>query len=396
MDSPQGQKQFECEHCQAAIVVPIDLPPTSAPCPVCQQVTTSPSLDQPIPRNQGGASDPAKNVSERNSGDLNYASYEEKKGGAGLLWSLAALTFLGLLVGGVVIFQKSKGVESSKNGNTEENISPSTPGGDPSFTGVEDQALAVLKNFLMARTIEEKAKYVIGKEATIPDMKVFYGSGSLPKEDLRADFFSEWPMDDSDTGRGIFLIEFDRPKQFRLGELFSPITDLKTHLTLKDPDLQTRSRAFRQNFEMEASRARVFLKKTGNELLIDWHTYVQTKDRLFRDFIEYPVAGRKGTFRLGISEDVSTILKGDPGSRSYRLTDPAHIEEDIAIVPVKRDSQVGKVLEKLAWTDIVGGRLTSLGVTVVLQWSSDATPVLVVSKVICWEFLGVGGDPSNL
>lgn len=397
MDTPQGQRQFECEHCQAAILVPIDLPPTSAPCPVCQQITTSPALSQPVAQVARPAVNPERPKNhEKRPDHRDYASDVEKGSGAGLLWGLAALTFLGLLAGGFFLFQKSKGNPPPNNGIGGDSEIPMTTNAPPQFTGVEEQALDVLKNFLSASTIEEKAKYVIGKETILPDMRAYYGSGSLPKEELRADFFSEWPMDKSDTDRGIYLIEFDRPKQFKLGELFSPITDLKTHLTLKEPDLQTKSRAFRQNFEMEANRARVFLKKTGDELLIDWHTYVQTKDRLFRDFIDYPVAGRKGTFRVSLGEDVSTILQGDPGVRCYRLVDPAHFEEDIAIIPIKRDSQPGKEFEKLAWTDVVGQGPAGSGATVVLQWTTDPTPVLQVNEVICWEFLGVGGDPSNL
>jgi len=46
MEIPPGQRKFECEHCQAEILVPIDLPPTTAPCPVCQEITTSPGPEE--------------------------------------------------------------------------------------------------------------------------------------------------------------------------------------------------------------------------------------------------------------------------------------------------------------------------------------------------------------
>jgi len=312
---------------------------------------------------------------------------DRKEGGAGLLWGLATLVFLALLAGGFFLFKGAKvePVESS----TE------TPMDRPASGRVDEKALDVLNRFLSASSLEEKAKYVIGKEETIPDMREFYGGGDLAESELKADFFSEWAMESSDTDRGIYLLEFNQPKQFKLRSLFVPITDLMTHFTFKEPDAQLRSKALRANFEMEAVRVHAYLKRIDHELLIDWHTYVQTKNRTFRDFIDYPVAGRKGTFRIGMSEEASSLYE-EEGIRNYRITDPAYAGEDIAVVSVRRDSRIGKILEELAWTDILGKGPARKGATLVLQWSEEANPTLQISNIICWEFLGVGGDPSNL
>ena len=397
MESLQGQKQFECEHCQAAIVVPADLPPTSAPCPICQQVTTSPPIGEPTPsRVEQNAVSPAAVVEENENeiSDLPARREEqgtEDKGGSGLLWIIAALAFLLLLAGGLFLLKKTMGKPSEAGVTVPEPISDDTS----TVVNVEKEGLDVLNKFLSATTIEERAKFVIGKEDTLAAMREQYGTGELPKSELKPEFFSEWGMDTHDVERGIYLLQYDRPKQFRLSTLFTPVADLRTQYSLRKPDTNLRTKAIRANFEVEAERAQVYLKRVNNELLIDWYTFIQTKNRMFRDFIEYPVAGRKGVFRLGLSEEASSLYE-DEGVRNYRLVDPAHNSEDIAAISVKKNSEVGRILEELAWTDIAGKEPVFKGATMELQWSTDTKPQLQISKVICWEFLGVGGDPSNL
>lgn len=394
MEIPPGQKQFNCEHCQAAILVPVDLPPTSAPCPVCQQITTSPGPEaapSPTPP------EPTDREQVRPEPVEQAPAYQEKAGGggAGILWGLAVLTFVGLLAGGYYLFQEHR-VKSGEGVVNPLDAPTTRTAARPTFDGVEKEALTLLEGFLDAKTPEEKARFVINGEEALPEMKAYYGGGGIEKDNIRADYFSEWAMDTTDTDRGIFLLEYDRPKQFKMSELFSPVTDIKTHLTLEEPDLQTKSLAMRENFEMEAERARIFLKQKDGKLLLDWHTYVQTKDRTFRDFINFPVAGRKKVFRLFIAEEVGTILRGDPALREYRLVDPAHSREDVAKVFVERKTEVGKILEELAWTDVIGKAPHGKSITLELEWSNEPEPKLKIPRIICWEFLGVGGDPSNL
>ncbi len=403
MEIPPGQKKFECEHCHAPIFVPIDLPATSAPCPICQAITTSPALEAAPIQAEPQAVERVEVAPIKDDRPSEYegdVDSDRKKGGSGLLWGLAGLTFLALLLGGLFLFKKFRVQDP-------EPVTPVVASDQKDIeladlvvsSGVEKEALTILEKFFSATTVEEKAQYVIGKEKTISDMRVIYQGDTIEKDDLKADFFSEWEMDSVDTERGIYLLEFELPKQFRLGQLFGPIADLETRLSLEAPDMQTRSKSLRENFEMEAVRAMVFLKKIDDELLIDWHTYVQTKNRMFRNFVNYPVSGRKGTFRVIIMEDVSTVYGDDTSTRKYRFEDPAHKNEDSAVIEVERDSDMGKILEELAWTDIPGkaaGAKPRKGATVVLEWSKDPSPVLSLTEILCWEFLGVGGDPSNL
>ena len=42
---PSDKKQFLCTHCSGKVLVPKDLPPTTAPCPYCGGTITSPAGD---------------------------------------------------------------------------------------------------------------------------------------------------------------------------------------------------------------------------------------------------------------------------------------------------------------------------------------------------------------
>jgi len=228
-------------------------------------------------------------------------------------------------------------------------------------------------------------------------MKAFYKGDVIVAEDLRPDFFTETLMEQSDQERGIKLLQFERPSQVKLGS-FPPIFDVEVGTGLAEADIQTRFRSQQQFLEMEAIRAQVFLKKVEGEFLVDWETYIQTKNRTLRDFVGNPDSGKTETFRILLTEDISTTYEKNQSLRNYRLSDPTHYKEDWAIVTVQRDSKIGKLLEKYAWTDVSGKspNNTNSSATVRLRWSNDQIPVLELAEVICWEFLGVGGDPSNL
>ncbi|MCX6878304.1 MAG: hypothetical protein NTW21_31500 [Verrucomicrobia bacterium] len=50
MPEPNPQREFQCVHCSGRIEIPIDLPPTTGPCPYCGEEITSPALDTDPPR----------------------------------------------------------------------------------------------------------------------------------------------------------------------------------------------------------------------------------------------------------------------------------------------------------------------------------------------------------
>ena len=88
--------------------------------------------------------------------------------------------------------------------------------------------------------------------------------------------------------------------------------------------------------------------------------------------------------------------KGKPvaGTRTYRMADPANTG-DTARVNVKVDSEIGRALSLINWRGTKENRPITRTATVELKWSGDAAaPELEISRFICWEFLGLGGQET--
>ncbi|MEJ6580083.1 MAG: hypothetical protein QNL33_11695 [Akkermansiaceae bacterium] len=245
--------------------------------------------------------------------------------------------------------------------------------------------------FNLPPTAEEKSKYVINGELKNDDRE-----GIPPIEKVPADYFSEIEINRSDRNRGIYLMEYYRPRQFKMSEFFTPITKFEVRLNVEEPDSFARAQALQENHEMEAIRARAYFKRENDALLFDWSTFVQTKERMLRSFVRFPIAGKKQLFRVGVSEDATSLFEADASMRAYRISDIAHLSDDVVVVKVAKNSEPGRILESLAWTDQPGTVPFGRSATIELEWSSGAELKLSISRVICWEFPGVGGNPSNL
>ena len=409
MSVAPGQRQFQCEHCQGLITIPANLPPTTAPCPMCGQSTTSPGpeqapLGQQAPVQQAPVQQAEPTPSPEIKPEPEVLGQKGEGRGAGLLWGLAGVALLGLLAGGYYMVTKMQ-IAPASGGGLPGTTSTMSDGSGPSPQELSETqkiraenkaATEALDNFLAARTAEDRAKWVIGGEGKVEQIRNFYGRDKYEFENLKSENFAIFPMGEVDRARGIMMMDYVRPRQFKLEDFFRPIATMELQLKVETPGIHIWSGALEDSFQMEAQRVRVFLKKVDGKYLIDWDTLVQTQFRLLRDFANNPIAGNEGEFRVFIVEDVTSTLKKSDVSRVYRIADPAHSLEDQVTVEINRDSEVGQILEEIAWTDKEGlgpdnGRLATLR----LSWSSDTKPVIQIEEFICWEFLGVGGERGN-
>ncbi len=378
------------------ITIPANLPPTTAPCPMCGASTTSPE-PEPAPR-----SVPARAVEVTDQVSTAPVA-PEKKGGTGLLWGVAGLGFVGLIAGGFFLMTKFR-VDPVQGPDTS-GLNPPTGGeGGVAQTRPQkvvnlsdlEEAKGVLRGFFAAKTAEEKSKYIIDGASRIGDLRSFYSSEYYAKNTLEADNFNAFPMDARDEERGIFLMDYHRPKQFELAEFFRPIATLELQMEVEKPSLNIWTGALVANFEMEGQRARAFFKKINGAYKLDWDSLVQTQFRLFREFGDYPNPGASGVFRVFMIEDVTTTIQKDPDVRVYRVIDAGHIEDDQVTVAVENSSAVGHLLTPFNWTDQPGKKVEGTTATVRMSWTNEPEPKLVIDEIICWEFLNIGGDPSNL
>jgi hypothetical protein len=249
---------------------------------------------------------------------------------------------------------------------------------------------------LRARSPEEKAGYVLGGEGMEGAMSEFYlGTQSIDDSETPIDAFNHFDLDIADKKRGIFLMQYERPAQYEMGKFFRPIASLQIQHKLEEPDLLLSVFAAHQNFELESVRVMAFFKKVDNKLLLDWEVYAQTKYRSLRHFRDHPQPGVSRDFRVMVSEALPGAGDADLSTfRIFRFADPAH-SEDRVDVPVEMAGLPGQILSELAWINLPDREAQRRYATLTLAWSEDSPPRMTLQKVICWEFLGLGGVAGN-
>jgi hypothetical protein len=262
--------------------------------------------------------------------------------------------------------------------------------------GWKESSSKVLGDFLRAGTVEQKARFVIGGEARIEDMRAFYGEAiDLSEAETPIDLFSHFDLDIADKKRGLFLMQYERPAHFDMTEFFRPVAPLEVQHKIEPPGLLLSAFATPENFAMDPMRVMAFFKEQDGKLLLDWDVYAQTKYRALRHFTNHPQAGRCQAFRVMVREELPASTGLDVTQhRFFRFSDPAHVQ-DFAQVPVPVESMPGRVLADIAWINIPGRQAQDRYATVELAWTQEEDPRLFLKKVICWEFLGLGGVEGN-
>jgi hypothetical protein len=267
---------------------------------------------------------------------------------------------------------------------------------DPNYTriGWQKDAYRLLSDFLAAKKAGEKLPFILNAETLAPRVRDFYGSETIDDSDTPAGAFSVYELSEEDRKRGLFMMTYDQPPQFDMREFFRPLASLEVQYGIDEADILLSTVARAGNFAMEPLRVHAFFKKTPEGLKLDWEIFAQTKYRTFRNFTELPEPGHSGEFRVFIVEDVPDSKAG-PGTRTYRLSDPAHTE-DAARVNVKEDSEIGRHLSQLNWLGTKDGNPLTRTATVELAWiANGGSPQLELRHFICWEFLGLGGEEKK-
>lgn len=258
--------------------------------------------------------------------------------------------------------------------------------------GWESEAREVLRRFLEARSINGKAAYSIRGSELLPEMEAFYASRVIDDSDTPAHAFSVYPLSLEDRTRGIFMLTYERPPMLDMSELFAPIAPMEVEYQLEAPSLLLSTAADSSNFLAEPLKVYAIFKRGPEGLRVDWETFVQTKYRTLRRFLDVPEPGKSGVFRVTIQETVPGNRRVPAGHRTYLVADPAHHREDLARIDVAVDSEIGRALSLLNWRSTGNARVDPRTATLELAWTREDVPKLETSRFICWEFLGVGGE----
>lgn len=260
--------------------------------------------------------------------------------------------------------------------------------------GWQKDAYQVLRGYMAAKASDEKLPFVLNAAGLKPRIDDFYGGGAILDSDTPADAFSIYELSEEDRKRGLFMMIYDQPPQFDMKEFFRPLASLEVQYGVEEADLLLSTLARVGNFAMEPLRVHAFFKRTPEGLKLDWEIFAQTKYRTFQNFVELPEVGQSGVFRVFIVEDVPEKGRAVAGTRTYRLADPANTG-DIARVNVKIDSETGRALSIINWRGTKENHPITRTATIELKWAGESNaPELEVSRFICWEFLGLGGQET--
>ncbi len=262
-------------------------------------------------------------------------------------------------------------------------------------SGWKKDAYQVLASYMAGTSSQEKLPHILNADALATRIEDFYGGGVINDSDTPAAAFSIYELSAEDHKRGLFMMTFDQPPQFDMKEFFRPLASLEVQYGIDEADLLLSTLARFDNFTMEPIRVHAFFKRTPQGLKLDWEIFAQTKYRTLQSFVELPEDGQTGVFRVFIVEDVPDKAHLEAGTRTYRIADPANTS-DSARVNVKVDSETGRALSVINWRGTKESRPITRTATVELTWASENnSPDLQISRFICWEFLGLGGEESS-
>lgn len=480
------QKEFRCKHCDGKIVVPLNLPPTTGPCPRCGGVITSPGNDLPVvppvatqipappihvpppvavplqaiatpptiipappppvapappkehapdpvqaapppppvlravipmpqsvstPEPDLASTDPPVPVQETAAPKVELPpqkesrkSKKEKKPleetldskpvSSGLIPAMVVLFILFLAGLGVVFYVKETGGIAAPV--TPKPAAVDHVAKDLAYirTGWKKDAYDVLGNYLAATDSKGKLPFVLNAPELESKIHDFYGGGVIVDSDTPAEAFSVYELSEEDRKRGLFMMIYDQPPQFEMKEFFRPLASLEVQYGVDQADLLLSTLARVGNFAMEPLRVHAFFKRTPEGLKIDWEIFAQTKYRTFQNFTELPELGQKAVFRVFIVEDVPDKGRAVPGTGTYRMADPANTS-DAARTNVRIDSEIGRALSIINWRGTDDNKPITRTATVELTWAGEeAAPELEISRFVCWEFVGLGGEET--
>ncbi len=415
LEIPTKQREFLCEHCEGKIAVPHDLPPTTGPCPYCSETITSPGSDVPSPsvvnpephltvegikesppplEIHASASavvadrivekpelDPPESPKSKQS-ENQAASQVPKERRSGLVSWMLGLLLLTLLGAGIAYFALKKlgqNVDPPKSISIRNDVAVKEA--DYTRSGWQKDAYRLLHGYLAAKSTAEKLPFILRAGDLEKKIEDFYSGGTINDLDTPADSFSINELTEEDRKRGLFMMIYNQPP-------FSPegLDGLEKANALPKKIAAVGTSA------IEPLRVHAFFKRTPQGLKLDWEIFAQSKYRTLRKFVERPAAGQTGVFRVLMAEDVAAAHPSAAGTRAYQIVDPAH-STDVARVKVKVDSDAGHALSLVQWSGGEGNRPITRTTTLELRWSSESkTPELEISRLVCWEFLGLGGQ----
>jgi len=229
-------------------------------------------------------------------------------------------------------------------------------------SGWKSDASEVLRGFLAAQSLEERSSYVLDTDTVKASMRALQRRGIEPWQGLTPDDFKHIDLSEADRRKGIFLM---------LRE------------TTADAPGAT------------ADRCYAFFKRTEGGLKLDFEVFAQTTGRLFHQFVDRPQPGFAQVFRVFITEDPAPREPETQNHQTYFVAGLSNFSTATRI-RVTNVSPVGRILGAANFKSEDGSRRVMRNATVELRWTDQPeNSTIELSRFICWEFLGLGGEPLD-
>lgn len=227
-------------------------------------------------------------------------------------------------------------------------------------SGWKTEAGEVLARFMAATNLEDRLALVINPERVASQLRALQRQEATPWQNLSPDDFKHVDLSDADRRKGIFLMLREAPGD--------------------DPSTT-------------ADRSYAFFKRTDDGLKLDFEVFSQTTGQAFPQFIERPQPGVSRIFRVFITEDPTPRDATNANSSSYFVAGLANMSTATRI-RITTGSPVGRILAAADFNSEDGTRRVMRNATVELRWTDQPNHSAVeLSRFICWEFLGLGGEP---
>jgi hypothetical protein len=226
-------------------------------------------------------------------------------------------------------------------------------------TGWKIEASDVLRGFMAAESADERSAYVLESARASSSMRAMQ-QDPLPWGGLEVQDFKHIDLSEADRRKGIFLMLRETPVD---------------------------------GLPEKSSRSYAFFKRTENGLKLDFEILSQTTGKAFQRFIERPQSGVSRIFRVFIAEDPNPRDAETKIFNSYFIAGLSDFSAATR-VRVTSESPVGKILAAADFTSEDGSRRIMRNATVELRWTDQPeNSAIELSRFICWEFLGLGGEP---
>lgn len=252
-----------------------------------------------------------------------------------------------------------------------------------------EEARKTLHQFLTAETPEDRIPLVLAP-ASVAD-KIVQDPIDQP-EPLSAELFTALPLTEGMRKDGLFALYYERPGYSGLHYLLRPMVTREVEIAYQAPSIwdQFAKLTANQNIPLRG-RVTAFFRRDGDRLLLDWETFIQTRDRVLFEFAQSRHVGAitvRVTVRKAHPEVAANLAKARDlaGGDWFWIEDPSFPGIRHALhLPVGSSSE----LLNHSWDaeDIYSAPQAA---TISIAWHPDKD-AFILNDWVCWNYLHLPG-----